>query len=458
MALLHSLWQGAALGLVVALLLQLLRQQAALVRYRLAALALATLAGLLVVTFGYYYLAPAAGGHASAPLAATADPGAAGVAKALLSNAVGHEVAGLRKTARQHLEPHLPLVAGLWLLGFGAMVLRLLLAAAQVRRLRRTRLRAVPTAWQHRLDDLARRAGLARPVQVLMSGLVSSPLVIGSIKPLILLPLGLLSGLAPAEVDMLLAHELAHIVRRDYLFNLLQAVAETVFFYHPAVWFLSGVLHAEREHCCDDLATQLTGSPRQLAHALAALAELTYQAPAVPRLALAASGRGGTLLHRVRRLARPRPLKAAGFWPASVVLLGSGLLLAAMLLTARAAPPHRTSHTETHTVRISTTRNQPDDAPPTGRAPLAASDAALLALFQAQLCADGLLPDTTHYALALTSSQFLINGQPQPASLLPRYHGLYEAATGYRLTATTTYRSEKAVQHQERQLTPVPAR
>ena len=253
---------------------------------------------------------------------------------------------------------------------------------------------------------------------------------------------------------MLLAHELAHIVRRDYLFNLLQAVAETVFFYHPAVWFLSGVLHAEREYCCDDLATQLTGSPQQLAHALAALAELTYQAPSGPRLALAASGHAGTLLHRVRRLTRPRPLKAAGFWPASVVLLGSGLLLAAVMLTAWAAPPHRTSRTETHTVRISTTRDQPDDAPHTGRAPLAASDAAMLALFQAQLCADGLLPDTTNYALALTSSQLLINSQPQPASLLPRYHRLYEAATGYRLTATTTYHSEKAAQHQKRQLAP----
>ena len=127
MALLHSLWQGAALGLVVALLLGLLRQQAALVRYRLAALALATLAGLLVVTFGYYYLAPAARGDASAPLVAATTTDAAGVVKVQLSNAVGWKLAALRNVARQQLGPCLPLVAGLWLLGFGAMSLRLLL-------------------------------------------------------------------------------------------------------------------------------------------------------------------------------------------------------------------------------------------------------------------------------------------------------------------------------------------
>jgi bla regulator protein BlaR1 len=441
--LLHSLWQGVVLALVVAVLLKLLQRQAAVVRYRLAAIALLTLVGLAAVTFGYYYgqtpLPVAASPHVvvvpssyPAPLVLTPKT------VAVLSATPATAWRLLLVATTSYLEQHLAVLVGLWLLGFVAMAVRLLAAFAYVRRLRGQQVSAVPVAWQQCLVQLMERAGLRLRVELLASALVPSPLVIGHLKPVILLPLGVLSGLAPAELEMILAHELAHIMRKDYLFNFVQAVAEVLFFYHPAVWFLSAVLHTERENCCDDLATQLGGSPRQLAHALASLAELTYFAPA-PRLALALAGRGDSLLSRVQRLARPRPARATGLWPASCALLGVGLLLGGILFAARAATPHHKHLTATRTRRAATRKSRPDEAPRTGRPPLATSDDALQGLFQQHLLAESLLPAAANYTLLLTATQFAINNVVQPAAVTARYQRLYEAATGYRLTATTTY-------------------
>lgn len=442
--LLHSLWQGTALGLLLALLLRLLGGQAALVRYRLAALALAVLAGLSAFTFGEYYgvFSWSTGASAARVLSATALgqlPPAAGLA-ALPERSWP---AGLALAAR-FMEQHLATLAVLWLLGFGVMAGRLLLSWVYVRQLRRTRLSAVPAAWQQRLAQLVRRAGLRRNVQLVVSARVPSPAVIGYWKPLILLPLGLLGELSPAAMEMLLAHELAHVMRRDYVFNVLQAIAEAIFFYHPAVWYMAAVLHAERENCCDDLATELGGNPRALAQALATLAERALAAPALPQLCLAASGTPGSVLHRVRRLTGARPAATAGLWPAGLALLGTLCLLGGLAGPARLAPA-RPARSGVLAVATRTTHSQPDDAPRTGRPALAATDAALRATFQARLLADGLMPDTSRYALLLTATHLLVNGQPQPAAVLARYRQLYEAATGCRVTATTSYRTERVV-------------
>ena len=443
-ALLHSLWQGGLLALLLGLLLRGLRQQAAVVRYRLAAVALATMVGLAWITFGHYYLAHPLAATSHSPLAAAP---ATPISLALHSLLHALPAAGwqtLAGTVGSGLQPYLPVMVGLWALGFGTMTLRLLVSFAYVRRLRHARLGAVPMAWQECLERLTRRAGLARPVQLVTSGLVPSPLVIGHLKPLILLPISMLAGLDPVAVEMLLAHELAHIIRRDYLFNALQAVAETIFFYHPAVWYMAAVLHVERENCCDDLATQLGGNPRQLAHALAALAERAHAGP-LPRLALAATGPAtGSLLRRVRRLAQRQPVQAHGFWPSCCALLAAGVLLGGLLFATR--PPLTT--TDVYTRRSSTTKSQPDDAPQTGQRPLAQSDDALQGLFQTQLRTDGLLPDSNRYRLALTASQLLVNGHLQDAAFLARYHHLYESATGYRMTATTVYSTETEVLHE----------
>lgn len=318
-ALLHSLWQGGLLALLLAGVLPLLRRQRAEVRYAVAA---GTLAGLVLavgLTFGIYYQsAPAA------VVAASAAPelGAAGhpaVALAPLAAAVVSPAAspgGLAalwtwlRANNQLPEAYLPAVVVAWLLGLLLMSGRLAGGLLVAGRLRRAGTQALGAEWQQRLAALATRAGVRRPVALLESARVAGPLVLGHLRPVILLPLGAVAGLSPALLEALLAHELAHIVRRDYLLNLGLAVAEVLFFYHPAVWFMAACLRAERENCCDDQAAALCGGDRlRVARALAALAELEAAAQPAPRLALAAAGVGGrgSLLARVRRLALGRP-------------------------------------------------------------------------------------------------------------------------------------------------------
>ncbi len=363
-ALLHSLWQGAVLAGALAAALALLRRQRPELRYWLAVSTLALLVLVVSGTFGRYYavpvpvvpgaalsLAPARFRTESPATAASTEPAASVAPAEVSSEPAAHRWAGLVR----RVEPYLPVLVAAWLLGLLLMSGRLAGGLLYAGRLRRA---AQPiraggggeASWPARLAALARRAGLRRPVQLLESARVAGPLVLGHLRPVILLPLGAVAALPPALLEALLAHEVAHLLRRDYLLNLALVVVETVFFYHPAVWFVAACLRAERENCCDDRAAALCGGDRlRVARALAALAELTVlpTVDPVPRLALAATGpegARGSLLARVRRLAlgqapAPAPgegLLAAGLLLLSLLGLSTGVVLAGAPLRADA--------------------------------------------------------------------------------------------------------------------------
>ena len=118
----------------------------------------------------------------------------------------------------------------------------------------------VPARWQNKLNSFRYKLKLAKPVRLLESARVNVPVVIGFIKPVILVPVGMLTGFSSDEVESILAHELAHVVRNDYLINILQSVAEIILFYNPALWWISGTIRKEREKCCDDIAVFLCGN------------------------------------------------------------------------------------------------------------------------------------------------------------------------------------------------------
>ncbi|UOQ65346.1 M56 family metallopeptidase [Hymenobacter volaticus] len=372
--LLHSVWQGALVALTAAMLLMLLHRHAAALRYRVAAGALITLLALSGLTFGYYYFAfntaDAPIQLSEAPIVMPTEIGKGvvmtespivtvpeGVVTTVDHGMIVEEPSRLQQLltgVQAYLERNMPFVVVAWLLGMLAMTLRFLGGLAYVQRLRRYRVAALPEQWQTRLDALAARTNLRRPVQILASGLVPGPLVIGWLKPVVLLPISAATGLSGSELEAILAHELAHVMRRDYLFNLLQSVAEILFFYHPAVWFLSGCLRTERENCCDDIATELCGDSLVLAQALASLAALQH-APAgrTPDLAMAAAGQPGSLLSRVRRLVQHRaaaPTFSDGFWAACVVLLSVGVLTVSTVLSLSAASFSRPATVAAETV------------------------------------------------------------------------------------------------------------
>jgi hypothetical protein len=164
---------------------------------------------------------------------------------------------------------------------------------------------------------LAHRFGIDRPVRVFESTLVRVPAVVGCLRPVILLPASVIMGLAPSYLDAVLAHELAHVRRHDYIVNVLQSLVETLLFYHPAVWWCSRQIRIEREHCCDDMVVEAGGDRVGYAAALAQLEELRGLQP---MLSLHASG--GRLLDRIRRLLgeSPKTERRSTTWAIAVAL------------------------------------------------------------------------------------------------------------------------------------------
>jgi beta-lactamase regulating signal transducer with metallopeptidase domain len=360
-SLLHFIWQGTALAALLAGLNLLLRHAAPQVRYLLAA---ATLGAMLLapaltfLTLRHGVLAtpavpvgeqetPSVSGH-GVPGAAVSSDGLRRPA-AVYSSAATHreDMASWVGTGlRLRLEPWLPAFVSLWCAGVLALSLRTLGGFALVQQLKRSRLDAPPPVVRETVARLREALRVTAAVQVFESALVHAPTVIGCFRPVVLVPVSVLTGLTPQQLELILAHELAHIRRRDYLVNLLQTAVETLLFYHPAVFWVSGRMRVEREHCCDDLAVAACGSPVRYARALADLEGLCAEAPA---LAMAASG--GSLLERIARLVQPpRPLSAASRGlSVLLVVLAVGLALAvgvsfvggssARLAHAAAMPP-----------------------------------------------------------------------------------------------------------------------
>jgi uncharacterized protein involved in exopolysaccharide biosynthesis len=202
------------------------------------------------------------------------------------------------------------------------------------------------------LNDLRRRLGVSRPVRLLKSALVEVPTVIGWLRPVILLPAVSLTGLTPGQLEALLAHELAHVRRLDYLVNAFQCLVETLMFYHPVAWWISRYVREERENCCDDLVIKVCGDRLAYARALATMEGLRGE---LPELAFAASG--GSLLNRIRRLlgASSETGSASIRQLSGVALLGIGLLLVVLGVRLAVSPTLYQS-----TARIKIERDQTD--------------------------------------------------------------------------------------------------
>lgn len=319
----HSLWQGAVVGLLAALLLQAARHRTPEFRYRLASACLALIVLAFAGTVAWLLPSGEAGAFLeNGLLAPILDTGAR---------------LGWWIRFRSLAAPWMPWLILAW--GSG-LCLRLLSVGGGLIWLYGPCLGAsgpAPAEWQQRFDRLRGAAGIRGPVRLRLSMDVDSLLVLGWLKPLVLVPAGAFLALPPEAIEALLAHELAHIRRGDYLANLVQTLAESILFYHPAVWWLSRRIRQEREHCCDDAAVQACGDPILYASALVGLEELRARPMPFPDLAPAASG--GPLMSRIQRLLRPHPTQV----PASpVTAFIPALLLAVLLgvttLTAAHAP------------------------------------------------------------------------------------------------------------------------
>ncbi len=311
--LLHSLWQAAFLGLVAALGFYLLRRRSAQSRYTLGVAVLGTQILASVATY-CYYLPSALEKSTTAVLA--------NYQFVSTSAGVGGSVAPLPVLFQIQLwlAMHLNELVVCWLIGVGVLLLRFAGGWFYLERLRFVSRPVRDGHWQTRFGVLVARLNIGRAVELRETARIATPMVVGVLRPVVLVPIGLLTGLSVAQVEAILAHELAHIRRHDYLVNLVQSFVEVIYFFHPVLWWLSNRIRAEREHCCDDLAMAVCEDRLSLAHALVRVAEFRAQ----PALVVAFAANKRQLLSRVRRVlgvAEPTTRRFAGYLPMAVVLL-----------------------------------------------------------------------------------------------------------------------------------------
>ena len=311
---LHSLWQGAAFASLTGIYLNFKPNLAARKRYLVAFSGLLAILAAALLTFFWYLLAP----H---PAEEAMPGGTENPANNLLIIVTAPEA---QLSMLGWVNRHLGFVVQFWSVGVILFGLRSLIGWIYAQSMKRRRTRPAPEFCQTSTLDIAARLGIRRKVEVLESALLQTPVVIGALKPVILLPLGIMNRLTPAELEAVLAHELAHILRQDYLLNLLQTFVEVLFYFNPAVWYLASVIAREREHSCDDLAMHITGNRLAYAKALVILQEIAQPGP---KMAMALSRKKGALWVRIQRILQPDKKKSVHLMEK---ITFSGLIMAAV--------------------------------------------------------------------------------------------------------------------------------
>lgn len=328
---LHSLWQGMLIAIITGVVLIALRHRTAHLRYIVANLGLFAVVLAAILTF-FYYSQPDVSGEA---FLAPDGLGEIGIAPEVQVNTalldqledlehldaeidvdVAVELADALIVAppvpadppstfslqniQAYFDQHLPLIVGMWLLGVAIFLLRMLSSVSYVYYLKGRMNFPADEYWLDLLEDMIKKIGLDKAVTLVESALVRTPQVVGYLKPVILFPLGMINKLPAAEVEAILAHELAHIMRHDHLLNVLQSLVETLFYYHPGVWWISAQIRTERESASDERAIEVTGDALTYAQALVTVQEMGFL-PMSPALAFAGQQKSQFML-RLQRI------------------------------------------------------------------------------------------------------------------------------------------------------------
>ena len=320
-ALIHSLWEGAILSAVFAAVLITFRSPR--VRYGAACAAMLMMLGGFGITL--IWLMPEQANGARNVQAAVPP----------LWNLLSFS------RAAEHwnlsLAAIVPWLGPIWITGVSLFCMWYLASWTSAQRLRKRGVCCAPDYWEREFARLSSKLRISRGVRLLESCLTEVPVVLGHFRPLILIPVGLLANLPPAQVEAILLHELAHIRRHDYLMNVVQRLTESLLFYHPAVWWFSSVMRSEREKCCDDMVVSATGKAHEYALALIALEQSNFSGRQ-PAIAVT----GGNLMKRIHRLLYPKPSSAR--W-APLLIVAIFFATAGMALAAWQSEPSRPSPT-----------------------------------------------------------------------------------------------------------------
>lgn len=289
----HSIWQGGLLAVFVSLALILTRNKSSAFRYNLL---VASLVLFSIATFYTFF-------NGIATLASHVVTGTSNLGHAVPSIAGKETILMIQPSLIDkmimYLNANSVIIVCVWFIIVCLRSLQLVMGIRSVFLLRYKQVSPAGSYWEFRVKELSSGMGITTVVRVMESGIAKIPMVIGHLKPLILIPLGMFSHLPEAELEAILIHELAHIRRRDYLVNILQSLLEIVFFFNPAVLWISALVKREREHCCDDITIETSSSKVVYIKALVACQEYMHRQP---MYAMALNGKKKHLLSRVKRL------------------------------------------------------------------------------------------------------------------------------------------------------------
>ncbi|MER0440147.1 M56 family metallopeptidase [Emticicia sp. W12TSBA100-4] len=288
--LIHSIWQGFAILLVFGILYYIFKPS--ITRYRLGIGALTLQFVAAIATFFTVYQPVSTSTALQSNLT---------FGNFFLNNPnliFTPKKLSLLQQVEFFLQNNLDVFVMIWLVGTTLLLLRLLVGFTHVQSLKVQQVNPISADIQALMNNLLEKTQMPATIKLLESARASVPMTIGWLKPVVLLPVGMASGLTIKQLEAILAHELAHIKRYDYLVNIFQNFVEILFFFHPATWFISGKVRDERENCCDDFAVEICGDSLVLAKALTQVASYQQQ----PRLAMAFGAKRQTFMDRIKRI------------------------------------------------------------------------------------------------------------------------------------------------------------
>jgi hypothetical protein len=318
----HSLWQAFAVALLLAAYLLAWQKKDAHRRYVASNIALGAILSMAIVTFLILVKTP------------EAEPAFTGHVFGENGEAMGvYFFEEPPSIFQRYFDENMPAIVTVWLLGLVFFLLKMIGGLLYIQRLKHRYTLELSYQWEELLQYLADGLHLKKQVRLAESALVKVPMVLGWLKPVILLPMGAVNNLSTEQVEAILAHELAHIARHDYLLNLLQSVIEILFYFNPAVWWISANIRTERENCCDDIAVRLCGNSLDYAKALVSLQEMHQAAPA---FAMPFSKNKNQLLQRIQRILKQEPNKSNAMEKMTATLM---LLAAVVVLSVQANTP-----------------------------------------------------------------------------------------------------------------------
>ncbi len=341
--LIHSLWEGLLFAIITGAVLMLAKKAGAAARYNIVLVLFAAFIATCAFTFILEL------DRASATTLKPLIPGSDGALVPALFFGNVHSIKQFLKIFTDYFAANEPLVVMVWFVFFLFKSVKMFACLVYNQQIRNRQVVEPPIFWQEKAAAFADKLQIKRAVKLLQSGYIKMPVVVGHLKPVILIPIGLMAGLPVEQVEAILLHELAHIRRNDYFVNFLQNIAEAVFFFNPGLLWISSLLREERENCCDDIALAQTQNKVGFVQALISFKEHELYGS---DYAVAFPGKKNYLLRRVSRIISNKNM-AFGFGE-RMFLIGSIIIFSVFVTAASVAQIKEYAKTEA--VKIKTAR------------------------------------------------------------------------------------------------------